>query len=90
LRAKKPVDLFSKIGYNPFITKGMDIMENEIAQFLANGGSITIYRTRRGRGFKPLTSSFGGNRLFLASRAVSASKEGGMLRMGTGLRKYGN
>jgi hypothetical protein len=65
------------------------IME-KVEEFMARGGAISIGRTRKTKGVKPLASSFGGNRLFLSSRAVSVADQGGMLRMGTGLRKYGN
>jgi len=65
-------------------------MEDPVAEFLARGGVITVGRTRKAKGVKSTATMFGGNRVFLAGRAVASAEQGGMLRMGTGLRKYGN
>lgn len=63
---------------------------NEIEKFINNGGQIKVCRTRRAKGVKPLKSAFGGNRMFLSAMVVASASEAGMLRMGQGLRKYGN
>jgi len=65
-------------------------MTNDIAEFLARGGKINVGRTRKAKGVMSLASGFGGNRMFLSSLKVASATQGGMLRMGTGLRKYGN
>lgn len=66
-------------------------MENEtVMAFKARGGKIKVCRPRKARGALPLSSAFGGNRFFLASKTVASADQAGMLRMGTGLRKYGN
>lgn len=60
-----------------------------IRDYLATN-KVTVCRTRRAKGYYGLVKSFGGNRVFLASRTVASSEQAGMLRMGAGLRKYGN
>ncbi len=65
-------------------------MDDLVAEFLAQGGQIKVGRTRKAKGIGPSATLFGGNRVFLASRPVASAEQGGMLRMGTGLRKYGN
>jgi hypothetical protein len=66
-------------------------MSNEVVlEFMSRGGTIKVCRPRKAKGAPPFSSAFGGNRVFLASKAVAGSEQAGMLRMGTGLRKYGN
>lgn len=66
-------------------------MNDEIINdFLARGGTIKLCRKRKAKGALPLSSAFGGNRFFLASKSVASAEQACMLRMGTGLRKYGN
>ena len=61
-----------------------------VAAFIEAGGQVKIGRTRKAKGIRSHATLFGGNRVFLAARPVASAEQGGMLRMGTGLRKYGN
>jgi hypothetical protein len=62
----------------------------DVQEFLRNGGRIMVLPTRKARGVAPLSQQFGGNRVFLASSLVASASQGGMLRMGTKTKRYGN
>jgi len=61
-----------------------------ISEYMDRGGRIKVGRTRKALGVMPLAIAFGGNRYFLSTRMAASFKQGDMLRMGAGNRKYGS